>query len=156
MKRFLKSQKGIVYFSVLLSMLPILIMGIGIGVYNSAQGTIREATSQMSSQEKDLYNSSFIAYIGTNKKGIDVRSCIDAIISSNTTHIGDSGKFVALTINGTTIGVPGNQNNTDTEVQNCNSQMSTQRTNVNLGKRYTITGMYDTNGLVKEIIVEEE
>ena len=156
MKRFLKSQKGIVYFSVLLSMLPILIMGIGIGVYNSAQGTIREATSQMSSQEKDLYNSSFIAYIGTNKKGIDVRSCIGAIISSNTTHIGDHGKFVALTINGTTIGVPGNQNNTDTEVQNCNSQMSTQRTNVNLGKRYTITGMYDTNGLVKEIIVEEE
>ena len=156
MKRFLKSQKGIVYFSVLLSMLPILIMGIGIGVYNSAQGTIREATSQMSSQEKDLYNSSFIAYIGTNKKGIDVRSCIGAIISSNTTHIGDHGKFVALTINGTTIGVPGNQNNTDTEVQNCNSQMSSQKTTVNLGKRYTITGMYDTNGLVKEIIVEEE
>ena len=155
MKRFLKSQKGIVYFSVLLTMLPILIMGIGIGVYNSAQGTIREATSQMSSQEKDLYNSSFIAYIGANKKGIDVRSCIDAIILSNTTHIGDPGKFVALTINGTTIGVPGNQNNTDTEVQNCNSQMSSQKTTVNLGKRYTITGMYDTNGLVKEIIVEE-
>ena len=156
MKRFLKSQKGIVYFSVLLSMLPILIMGIGIGVYNNAQGTIREATSQMSNQEKELYNSSFASYVGANKKGIDVRSCIDAIISSNTTHIGDSGKFVALTINGTTIGVPGNQNNTDTEVQNCNSQMSTQKTTVNLGKRYMITARYNTNGLIEEITVEEE
>ena len=155
MKRFLKSQKGIVYFSVLLSMLPILIMGIGIGVYNSAQGTIREATSQMSSQEKDLYNSSFIAYIGTNKKGIDVRSCIGAIISSNTTHIGDPGKFVALTINGTTIGVPGNQNNTDTEVQNCNSQMQAQNTRINTGKLYNISVSYGADGYVNLVTITE-
>ena len=155
MKKFLKNQKGVVYFSILLSMLPILLMGVGIGVYNSAQGTITEATYQMSKHEKDIYNSAISSYLGVDKKGIDARSCIDAIIASNNNNVGDSGKFIALTINGTTIGTPGNQNNDATEVQNCATQMSTQRSSINVGKRYTITARYNSEGLIEEVTIEE-
>ena len=85
-------------------LISILLIAISMYVYNAAQGTISEAGSQMSKQEKDMYNSAVASYVGDNKKGIDARACIDAIISSNNTYIDDAGKFIGLYINNTKIG----------------------------------------------------
>lgn len=158
MKKFLRCQKGIIYFSILTSMIPILFAGIGLSVYNQVatkNGIIAQASKKMSEQEKQIYNSSVFSYVGSNRKGVDVRSCIDAIILSNNNNVETPGKFIALTINGTTIGTPANQNNTAEEVEKCASQMASQKTMINNGKRYTIEARYE-EALISEIVVNEE
>ena len=118
--------------------------------------TTQENTmSEFEKQAKELYNFSVSVYAGNNKKGIDARSCIDAIIASNNNNVGDPGKFIALTINGTQIGTPGNQNNNATEVQNCASQMQTQRQGINTGKSYVIVVSYGTDGYVNNVSITQ-
>lgn len=86
-------------------LISILLIAISMYIYNSAQGTINNAASKMSEQEKSVYNSSVSSYIGTNKKGVDVKSLIDAVIASNNNCAGDSGKFIAIKpVNFTGIG----------------------------------------------------
>lgn len=111
--------------------------------------------NELSEQGKSIYNSSVSVYAGNYKRGVDVRSCIDAIISSNNIYAGDSGKFIALTVNGTTIGVPGNQNNNATEVQNCATQMQAQKQRINTGKSYIIMVLYGTDGYANEVSISE-
>lgn len=111
--------------------------------------------NELSEQEKSIYNSSVSVYAGNYKRGVDVKSCIDAIISSNNIYAGDSGKFIALTVNGTTIGVPGNQNNNATEVQNCATQMQAQKQRINTGKSYIIMVSYGTDGYANEVSISE-
>ena len=111
--------------------------------------------NELSEQGKSIYNSSVSVYAGNYKRGVDVRSCIDAIISSNNIYAGDSGKFIALTVNGTTIGVPGNQNNNATEVQNCATQMQAQKQRINTGKSYIIMVSYGTDGYANEVSISE-
>ena len=158
MKKFLRCQKGIIYFSILTSMIPILFAGIGLSVYNQVatkNGIIAQASKKMSEQEKQIYNSSVISYVGSNRKGVDVRSCIDAIILSNNNNVETPGKFIALTINGTTIGTPAKQNKTAEEVEKGASQKASQRTMINNGKRYIIEARYE-EALICEIVVNEE
>ena len=148
MKKFLRCQKGIIYFSILISMIPIVFAGIGLSVYNQVatkNGIIAQASKKMSEQEKQIYNSSVISYVGSNRKGI----------LSNNNNVETPGKFIALTINGTTIGTPANQNNTAEEVEKCASQMASQKTMINNGKRYIIEARYE-EALISEIVVNEE
>ena len=115
-------------------------------------------TSTMTEFEKqaiETYNFGISVYAGNGKKGIDAKSCIAAIISTNTSNAGDPGRFIALNINGTTIGVAGNQNNTSTEVQNCNSQMQAQNTRINTGKLYNISVSYGADGYVNLVTITE-
>ena len=115
-------------------------------------------TSTMTEFEKqaiETYNFGISVYAGNGKKGIDAKSCIAAIISTNTSYAGDPGRFIALNINGTTIGIAGNQNNTSTEVQNCNSQMQAQNTRINTGKLYNISVSYGADGYVNLVTITE-
>lgn len=139
-------------------LISILLIAISMYVYNAAQGTISEAGSQMSKQEKDMYNSAVSSYVGDNKKGIDARACIDSIISSNNTYIGDSGKFIGLSIGESQIGktAGGEEDNNETVVSEAAAAMSTAKTQINTGKRYTITAQYSGTGLIKSISITEK
>ena len=139
-------------------LISILLIAISMYVYNAAQGTISEAGSQMSKQEKDMYNSAVASYVGDNKKGIDARACIDAIISSNNTYIDDAGKFIGLYINNTKIGATdgGSESNSADIVSAAAGSMSSAKTQINTGKRYTITAEYTGTGLIKNIKIAEK
>ena len=97
-------------------LISILLIAISMYVYTSAQGTVTQAGAQMTAQEKDMYNAKINSYVGNSKAGIDVKSLIDAVISSNNANMEDSGKFIAITTASftnttapanTTIGVAG-------------------------------------------------
>ncbi len=145
-------------------LISILLIAISMYVYNAAQGTISEAGSQMSKQEKDMYNSAVASYVGDNKKGIDARACIDSIISSNNTYINDAGKYIGLTIEGAEVKGSDNQNilkggsesNDETAVSNAAAAMSAAKTQINTGKRYTITAKYSGTGLIENIDISEK
>ncbi len=74
----------------------ILLIAIGMYIYNSAQGTINTAAGQMGQQEKEMYNSKVQKYIGDSKKGSDVKLMIEEIISNNNQNVGESGKFISV------------------------------------------------------------
>lgn len=74
----------------------ILLIAIGMYIYNSAQGTINTAAAQMGQNEKEMYNAKVQKYIGDSKKGSDVKLMIEEIISNNNQNVGESGKFISV------------------------------------------------------------
>ncbi len=146
-------------------LISILLIAISMYIYNSAQGTINNAGSKMSENEKQIYNSTVLSYLGDNKKGIDVKSLIDAIITSNNNCAGDSGKFIAIETSGfsssesgisnATLGEPGDPDNNESKVNDVSNNMSKLKSHVNMGKRYTIDPTYST-GLVTKVKITEK
>lgn len=75
----------------------ILLIAIGMYIYNSANATVNSAVSQMSQQEKDIYNAKVNSYVGEAIKGSEVKSMIDNVISMNQENATKSGKFISIT-----------------------------------------------------------
>lgn len=78
----------------------ILLIAISMYIYNSAQGTIATAAGQMAQQDKEMYNSMIKKYVGTSKKGSDVKQMINDVISQNNQYVNESGKFISVLNNG--------------------------------------------------------
>lgn len=74
----------------------ILLIGIGMLVYQSTTGTISEAVAQMSSQEKDMFNSQFSQYEGTRVNGSSVKALLQKVRSNNTANADVEGKVVTV------------------------------------------------------------
>lgn len=64
-------------------LIVILLIAVGMMVYNGAKGSINKAIGQMSSTEKDIHNSQFESYIGTNVSGSNVKSLISKVSTNN-------------------------------------------------------------------------
>lgn len=149
-------------------LISILLIAISMYIYNSASGTINNAASKMSEQEKSVYNSSVSSYIGTGKKGVDVKSLLDAIIASNNNNAGDSGKFISVKteefaddedkdVVNIVLGTEeeaGLVDNDDSTVNDWSDKMSRLKSAVNMGKRYDITAKY-SSGLVTMVTIKE-
>lgn len=82
----------------------ILLIAIGMYIYQTAQGTIDAAASKMTNQDKEIYNSMIKKYVGDNKRGSEVKAMIEQVISQNDQYVGDSGKFISIKVaDGATI-----------------------------------------------------
>lgn len=87
--------------------------------------------SEMTEQDKSIFNSNFDFYIGKNVKGARVKSLIQAVQHSNE-H--SSIRKVDLTING--------------DIDTDSSKIETSST-------YSVSFEYDNNGLICKAIIEE-
>ena len=117
-------------------LISILLIAVGVYIYQSSMGTVEESVSSMSDQEKQIFNQKFENYAGTNIKGSSVKSLISAVIANNSTYDGDAAK---------TVSVNGNNASTD---------LSTTRNNVRNASRYNVTLTYSQGGLVSTITIE--
>ena len=63
-------------------LIVILIIGVGMAIFNAGQGGIDTAISQMSAQEQQIFNSQFTAYEG-QQKGSKLKTLINTVISNN-------------------------------------------------------------------------
>lgn len=106
-------------------LISILLIGIGMFVYTSSQGTISTAVSSMSAQEKEMYNQKFKQYEG-RQSGAAVRALISAVQSNNST----------VETGGNTITVDGNAGFTET----------TTGSNIPTTAYYDVTCALNTNG----------
>ncbi len=109
-------------------LLSILIIAIGMYVYNSAQSTINDSLTKMSSSEKSAFNATFTGYQG-NQTGSQVKSLITDLITNSSTYIEEPAKIISFSIdqvNTTTMTSsqnaekPTNANDTGTYVTNLN------------------------------------
>lgn len=78
-------------------LIVILLIAVGMMVYNGAQGSITKAIGQMSTTERDIHNKNFEPFIGNHVSGTNVRALYTRVIANNS---GDDGDNLLVTING--------------------------------------------------------
>ncbi len=116
----------------------------------------------MDQQAKNMYNANMESYLGTNKKGSEIKSLIQAVIDSNNQYAGESGKFVQITTSGiddtnseyAEIGTAGESDNDDSYVSNAVATMSKLKSEINTGKKYNINAEYK-DGLIISINIQQ-
>lgn len=84
-------------------LIVILIIGVGMLVYQSIQGLITEGVNQMTNQEKDLFNAQFKQYEG-RMNGANVKA-LQSKVNNNNSILDDENdpKYVTMTVEGGSI-----------------------------------------------------
>lgn len=157
-------------------LLAILLIAVAMYVFRAGNSTIQSAVTQMSQQDKDIYNSRVKSYIGENVKGSEVKAMIDAVISMNQSNANEPGKFIGLTATNiknyndggnlstnclsasiyTEDGTDNkNGNNTEDNVKNASGSMNTLKSKINSSKNYKVTDT-QVQGVIVWIKIEEE
>lgn len=126
-------------------LISILIIAIGMYIYTNSESSIRNATSQMSTQEKSAFNQTWYTYEGS-QLGSNCRALIAQIISSNSTNVNEASKLISLKVDGETV---------TPEINNIQSEAMTElRNTIDLRHTYTVTtNQNETTGLVDEIVI---
>lgn len=147
----------------------ILLIAIGMYIYNSAQSTIQTAAGQMGQQDKEMYNSMIKKYVGNSKKGSDVKQMIEDVISQNSQYVNESGKFISIHV-GTIAGYDsGNletvtananvyenaesENNQDT-IDAARAEYRKLKQKISAGKNYTVEES-EKDGIIYAVTVTE-
>lgn len=147
----------------------ILLIAIGMYIYNSANATIKSAASQMSQQEKDIYNAKVKPYVGDTIKGSEVISMIETIISMNQENATQTGKFIS--VNATlknAKAVPstlasncetcnyytGDGDNREANVSEATQSMTKLKSKINSSKRYEVTTT-ESEGVIHTVQITE-
>lgn len=118
-------------------LLSILIISLGIMVYNNAKSTVGRAN--LDSQTIQAFNSQWESYIGTSRTASEVQAMISAIIASNAAESNSgAARYIVLTPNGAA-----------TTATATALPTTTMPNNLSASKTYTITAGYDTQtGLI--------
>lgn len=118
-------------------LLSILIIGIGVYIYNNAAGTIKKAN--MSSQEIQQYNEPFETYGGTNVSGTQAMALCDAVKTHDLSNQQDLTKQIEVTTNdySTTTSAA-------SEDKSFTATATTIKATLRSGFTYKITFAYDT------------
>lgn len=129
-------------------LLSILIIGLGMFIYNQAAGAMGNAN--LDSEKVTAYNSKFEQYEGT-QSGTNARALCDLIRNHNNANVDDSSQQVQLTNSGTAITTPA-----DANVEA--STISTIKNGIKQGKTYTVSFGYDPSSgfIVGADIVEKK
>ena len=126
-------------------LLAILIIGIGIYVFNNANSSVEEIGGSMSTMEIQSFNSPFETYQGTGKTGTQVKTLLQKVIATNSQY---EGREVSVTVTG---GI--------TSKKDADS-ISGEVTNIINNNKYTVGLTYGTtgitNGLVTLITITKE
>lgn len=130
-------------------LIAIMIIGIGMMIYQSASGTINDAMGSVDQIAIDTFNGDLIGYEGT-QKGTQVKALITKVITLNSTN-NEAHPERLLTVNvlGTAI-APG------TDVSAQISSLSTARAqNIVAGRTYNVSFDYATTGYISTITITD-
>lgn len=123
----------------------ILLIGVGMLVYNGAMNGIDEGISSMDENAKQSFNAKFTQYEG-KKSGSNVRALIGNIITNNSTNQEVDGKLVELVIEKTSF----KPTTSDLKMD----EMSAERAKINTGAQYNVAISYEkSSGLVNKVTV---
>lgn len=130
-------------------LLSILIIGIGVYIYQGAAGTIQKAN--LNSQEINQYNSEFLAYEGENVSGTQAMALCDLVKQHNLANQTDLSKQIEIVTT------------KDAEDKDASSFTATQtatatnaKKSLRSGYTYTITYGYDSKtGFVTQIGINQ-
>ena len=116
-------------------LISILLIGVGVVIYQRSMDPINEANNSMSDQQKQIFNQKFEDYAGQNVRGSTVKSLISAVIANNATYSEEADK--KITVNG----------------KDDDSSLSSTRNGIKNTTKYKVDLGY-ANGLVHTITIE--
>lgn len=119
-------------------LIVILLIAVGMMVYQGAQGSINRAIGSMSSTEKDIHNAQFEPYIGNNMSGSNVRTLLSKVTTNNSN---DSNVQVTIKSSKTEFG-------SDLNTLDPSGVMGNVVTSAS--ETYTVKATY-TNGVITEL-----
>ena len=123
-------------------LLSILIISLGIMVYNNAKNTVGSAN--LNKQEIETFNSQWETYQGQNKTASEVKTMIRAVIASNASETkAGTNRYVTVT-----KGSTAKTTKTTSQPTNISVPSATELPN---SSTYTINIGYSTDGLVVDI-----
>ena len=127
---------------------------------NQTENTVSDPLAEMTEQDVSLYNSAITAYIGESKNGVDVRSMIDTIVTSNINNAGTAGRFISIdasTIDTQTglIGEAGYTGNSVGYVEGCATNMQNLKGLIDAGKTYDVEATYSASGAIMGVSIKE-
>lgn len=64
-------------------LISILLISVGIMVFNAANDPINQAANQSEQQAVQMFNETFTSYLGTSVSGQQIKSLVSAVIASN-------------------------------------------------------------------------
>ena len=120
-------------------LLAILIISLGIMVYNNAKNTVGNAS--LNKQEIEAFNSQWQAYVGENKTASEVYSMMSAVIASNAAEANSGANRWVNFKNSNTAGTTP----ATTQPTGLSPAMPASNTT------YTIVAGYASNGLIVEL-----
>ena len=118
--------------------LAILIIALGMAVFNMAANPTEDAAASIESQAAQAFNAKFNSYIKTNITGSSVRSLYDVVRQNNVSNAADESMLVSI--------------DGKTEAADINKAKAAIQT----GKRYDVEAEYSTStGYITAITVTE-
>lgn len=145
----------------------ILLIAIGMYIYQSAQSTITTAAAQMRQRDKEMYNAAIQRYIGQSKKGSDVKQMINEVISNNNQNVNESGKFISVLNNGVAgynggvnaacaaanvYQIPATSVNSQANIDAATREMRAFAQKISAGKNYNVQD-FQEDGIIYAVVV---
>ena len=124
-------------------LIAILIISLGLGVYNKASETV-EGAGDLSEYQIQQFNEKFTKYQGTNVSGSDVNALITTVHNHNLMN--ESSSRVTLTDN--------TDNDVDIDPESYDGEITSTPAKVPASQRFSITCVL-TDGIVTEVVVDD-
>ena len=131
-------------------LLCILIIAIGMFIYNSASSTITDSITSLSTQEVEAFNNQFISYEGV-QTGSNVKALMGRLIANADTYADEPAKIPAIHIDATRSDNSGAQDvvvatagDTQTYIDACGKIRNTVETK----HEFYVAINYQQNGLI--------
>ena len=138
-------------------LISIVLISVGIMIVNGGNSAVDSAISQMSQQDKDIYNNVFINYEG-RKSGTQVKALLSQINTNNMANYEIEGKVITINFVNITFptGVTAPTNpitytayGDNAEMDKMSTAITTLRSAINTGGIYTVSFDYDAKtGLI--------
>ena len=134
-------------------LLCILIIAIGMFIYNSAQSTITDSLTSLSTQESEAFNNQFVSYEGV-QTGSNIKALMGRLIANADTYADEPAKIPGVVIDKMTSSTNANVNelvsnagNTQNYIDACGKIRNTVETK----HEYYVAISYQPNGLIDYI-----
>ena len=131
-------------------LLSILLISLGIMVYNNAKGTISDAN--LDSEAAQTFNTKISQYCGKKKNANDMNGLVAAISSSNGAQTGKSDTHY-IELDATDTNLSGYMTGTNKTGYNASGKISTNYPNFSAGITYQATYETDDNGYINKVTI---
>ena len=138
-------------------LLSILIIAIGIYIFNSAQSTVDSSLQSMSSQEVDAFNSQFTSYQGDAVAGSNVKALMTKLAANYGSYKDEPSKVPTVDV--TTLDNVSNASYTNVATGSNDGDYTTAISNIRnalINKHtYKVTMNFGAKGVIDTITIED-
>ena len=131
-------------------LLSILIIGVGIFIFTSAQGTIDSSLQSMTTQEVNSFNSQFTSYQGEKVSWSNVKALLTNLAGNYASYKDEPAKVPEVTLDGTEVA--SHKAVTDTGY---NTGISTARNSIVNKHTYSVVMNFGDAGVIDSIVITD-